>query len=43
LEAENSRLIGEVSKLKDTAAAESTLKRDAEEAANRLTRKLYLA
>jgi hypothetical protein len=36
LEAENSRLMGEANKLKDTAAAESTLKRDAEEAANQL-------
>ena len=36
LEAENSELICEVNKLKDAAAAESTLKRDAEEAANQL-------
>ncbi|PVH67769.1 hypothetical protein DL98DRAFT_600143 [Cadophora sp. DSE1049] len=37
LEAENSRLMGEVNKLKDIAVAESTFKRDAEEAANQLT------
>ncbi|KUJ09325.1 uncharacterized protein LY89DRAFT_724351 [Mollisia scopiformis] len=43
LEAENSRLIGEVNKLKDTAAAESTFKRDAEEAANQLTVVLHTA
>jgi hypothetical protein len=35
--------MGEVNKLKDTAAAESTLKRDAEEAANQLTAILHTA
>tara|TARA_R110002060_G_scaffold7698_11_gene11574 strand:+ start:1078 stop:1209 length:132 start_codon:yes stop_codon:yes gene_type:complete len=34
LEAENSRLMGEATKLKDTAAAKSTLKQDAKAAAN---------
>jgi hypothetical protein len=33
----------EVNKLKDTTTAESTLKRDAEEAANQLTAMLYTA
>jgi hypothetical protein len=35
--------MGEVNKLKDTAAAESTFKRDAEEAANQLTAMLQTA
>ena len=43
LEAENSTLIGEVNKLKDTAMAELTLKRDTEEAANQLITMLYIA
>ena len=43
LEAENSRLTCEVNKLKDTATAESTLKRGAKEAANQLTAMLYTA
>ncbi|KAH6667432.1 hypothetical protein B0J14DRAFT_658881 [Halenospora varia] len=43
LEAENSRLMGEVNKLKDIAAAESTFKRGAEEAANQLTAVLHAA
>ncbi|PMD21097.1 hypothetical protein NA56DRAFT_703773 [Hyaloscypha hepaticicola] len=43
LEAENSRLMGEVNKLKDAATVESTLKREAEEAAKRLTTMLHTA
>jgi len=43
LEVENSRLIYEVNKLKDTAAAESTLKQDAKEAANQLKGMLHTA
>jgi hypothetical protein len=35
--------VGEVNKLKNTAAAESTLKRDAEAAANQLTAMLHTA
>jgi uncharacterized membrane protein YgaE (UPF0421/DUF939 family) len=41
--AENSGLIYKVNKLKDAAAAESTLKRDAEEAANQLKAMLDIA
>jgi hypothetical protein len=35
--------MGEVNKLKDTAAAESTFKQDAEDAANQLTAVLHTA
>jgi hypothetical protein len=43
LEVENLGLIYEVNKLKDAAVAESTLKRDAEEAANQLKTMLDIA
>ncbi|OCK82377.1 hypothetical protein K432DRAFT_391329 [Lepidopterella palustris CBS 459.81] len=43
LEAESSRLMGEVNKLKDAAATESASKRDAEAAANQLTVMLQTA
>ncbi|PMD65691.1 uncharacterized protein K444DRAFT_625237 [Hyaloscypha bicolor E] len=43
LEAENSRLMGEVNKLKDTTTAELIFKRDAKEAANQLTAVRYIA
>jgi hypothetical protein len=42
LEAENSRLICEVNKLKDTTTVELTLKRDTKEAVNQLIAILYI-